>query len=57
MHVVYVPIRMGGKDFKRKGETLCLDVRGEIRFAINWRENRDSVCSVCVWCVCLSPAV
>ena len=42
---------MGGRDFKRMGDTVCLDVRDEIRFGIIWQENRESVFGLCV-CVC-----
>lgn len=39
---------MGGKDSKRMGEIVCLDVRDEIRFGVVWQENRESVCGVSV---------
>lgn len=46
---------MGGKDFKRMGETVCLDVRDEIRLLSFGKEDRGSVCGVCVcvWSVCV----
>ena len=46
---------MGGRDFKRMGDTVCLDVRDEIRFGIIWQENRESVFGLCV-CVCVCVA-